>query len=101
MYTQYVFDRAEIMDHRRPPNENDLDMPIWGAAEIAKVINRSERQTFHLLEAGELPARKIGRRWATTRRQLREMFERAAVTVEVAAGATIDVDGHKPTGRHR
>jgi hypothetical protein len=29
------------------------------------------------------------------------VFERAAVTVEVAAGATIDVDGHKPTGRHR
>jgi hypothetical protein len=90
------------MDDQRPThNENDLDMPIWGAAEIAKAINRSERQTFHLLEAGELPARKIGGRWTTTRRQLREVFERAAVTVEVGAGATTDVDGHKPTGRQR
>jgi hypothetical protein len=43
---------------------------VWGAAEIARVIGRSERQVFHMLEAGLLPARLVGRRWVTTREKL-------------------------------
>ena len=31
---------------------DDLDLPIWGAAEIGKLINRNKRQVFHLLEFG-------------------------------------------------
>jgi hypothetical protein len=56
----------------------DLDTPIWGAVAISHLINRTTRQTFRLLETGELPARKIGGRWATTQRQLRAVFERDA-----------------------
>ena len=50
----------------------DLDEPLWGAKEISKVIKRSERATFHLLQARLLPATKIGDRYVTTRRRLRQ-----------------------------
>jgi hypothetical protein len=47
-----------------------LDTPVWGAAAIGQVINRPPRPTFHLLEAGQLPAEKIGGRWVSTPRRL-------------------------------
>jgi hypothetical protein len=38
---------------------------VWGAREIAKVIGRTEKQTFFMLEQGKLPgARKVAGRWA-------------------------------------
>ena len=49
--------------------------PIWGCAAIAKAIGKSERSTFHLLEAGRLPARKIGRQWVSTEQALRQAIE--------------------------
>lgn len=55
-------------------SDEDLK-PIWGAEDIGKVINRSTRQTFALLEAGELPAKKIGGRWVSTKQKLRRLFE--------------------------
>jgi hypothetical protein len=51
-------------------NSHDLDRPIWGAAAFAEVLNRTERQVFHLLETGLLPAKKIGQRWTCTPRKL-------------------------------
>ena len=48
---------------------DDTDI-IWGASEIAFVIGRTKRQTFHLLECGLLPARKVGNRWVASRIQL-------------------------------
>jgi len=59
----------------------DLDKPIWGAAAIGRAINRTTRQAFRLLETGEVPARKIGGRWATTPRQLRETFGGKAAAI--------------------
>ena len=47
---------------------------IWGAAEIAKVIGRSRRSTFHMLDNGELPARKVGGRWVAERGKLIAFF---------------------------
>ena len=49
---------------------NDLDSPLWGAKEIAPVIHRSPRQVYQLLEGGLIPAKKVGKTWVTTRRQL-------------------------------
>jgi len=43
---------------------------LWGAQAIAAVIRASERQTFHLLESGTLPAKKIGGRWVASRKKL-------------------------------
>lgn len=50
-----------------------LDL-VWGAAAIAKVIGHTTRATFHMLEAGELPARQIGRRWVASRKALEVFF---------------------------
>jgi hypothetical protein len=43
---------------------------VWGASEIGKVIGRSPRATFHLLEKQLLPARKVGRAWVGSRKRL-------------------------------
>jgi hypothetical protein len=52
----------------------ELDL-VWGAEEIARVLNRTPRQVFHMLKQGELPARKIAGRWVATRKNLRELFD--------------------------
>lgn len=43
---------------------------VWGAGAIAKVIGRSERSTFHMLERKLLPAKRVGGRWCASRRKL-------------------------------
>lgn len=55
-------------------NDDPLDL-IWGAEAIAKAIHRTRRQTFHLLETGQLPARKSGGQWVVSRRRLQQYFE--------------------------
>ncbi|MCO6180270.1 DNA-binding protein [Ciceribacter sp. RN22] len=47
---------------------------VWGANAIARVINRTDRQTFHMLDAGELPAKKVGGRWVASRKKLLEFL---------------------------
>lgn len=51
----------------------DLDL-VWGGEDIAKLIGRSRRITFHLLEKGELPAKKVGGRWVAERGRLVAFF---------------------------
>ena len=40
---------------------HDDDAPVWGAQAISKVISRTPRQTYLLLENGHIPARKVGK----------------------------------------
>jgi len=54
--------------------QDDLDAPVWGAGAIAKEINRTERATFQLLQTKQLPAKKVGAMWVTTRRKLRALI---------------------------
>lgn len=56
------------------PEQDELDRPLWGCKAIAEDIDRSQRQTFYMLEAGHLPASKVGSLWVTTRRRLRDKF---------------------------
>jgi hypothetical protein len=49
--------------------DRELDL-IWGVNAIAKAIGRTDRQTFHMVSNGELPARKIGSRWVIERSKL-------------------------------
>lgn len=51
------------------PSTEDI---VWEVGSIAKIIGRSERQTFYLLQSGQIPARKIGGRWVASRRKLLE-----------------------------
>jgi hypothetical protein len=59
-------------------NENHqgaLDKPVWGAAEIGRVINRNPRQTHHLLTSGHIKsARRVGGRWVANVAALRREF---------------------------
>jgi hypothetical protein len=52
-------------------SENDHDV-LWGVPAIARAINRSKRQTYHLLSRGVLrgAAKKTGGRWSASRRKL-------------------------------
>lgn len=60
------------------PNDNEpLDL-VWGVKEISKMIGRTDRQTFHLLSAGQLPAKKVGERWVAKRDALTRFFEETA-----------------------
>jgi len=47
---------------------------LWGAKAISKAIDRPVRATFTLLESGEIPGRKIGRRWVVTEEALQRFF---------------------------
>jgi len=59
------------------PNTQALDL-VWGARAIARLIGKSPRATFHLLESGRIPARKIGAQWVASRKTLEEHFQGAA-----------------------
>lgn len=50
-----------------------LDL-VWEVAAISKLIGRNERQTFHLLNTGALPAKKVGGRWVAERSRLINFF---------------------------
>lgn len=47
---------------------------VWGAEAIATVIQAKPRQTFHLLETGQIPAKKVGGRWVAERGKLIRFF---------------------------
>lgn len=50
---------------------------IWGAAKIARVIGKTPRATYSLLEDGEIPAKKVGGRWVADRDNLSAFFKGA------------------------
>ena len=50
------------------------DDAIWGAGPIGEEIGVPERRAFYLLETGQIPARKIGKYWVSSRRALRTRF---------------------------
>ncbi|WP_165779363.1 DNA-binding protein [Rhizobium hidalgonense] len=60
-----------LKTEENPSSSMDL---VWGAAEIAKLIGRSPRATFHMLDGGELPAKKVGGRWVAERGKLIAFF---------------------------
>ncbi len=55
------------------PEPEAMDL-LWEATEIAQAIGRTVRQTYNMLEVGELPARKVGGRWVASRRALEAHF---------------------------
>ena len=51
---------------------------LWGCKAIAAFIDRTPRQTFHLLEAKKLPAGKVGATWVGSKSVLTKHFHRIA-----------------------
>lgn len=64
------------MTCKSEPNEN-IDL-IWGVKNIAQFIGLNERQTFHLLSKGRLPAKNVGGRWVAVRSKLVNFFTEEA-----------------------
>jgi hypothetical protein len=63
-----------IIEPARSQPQQTLDL-VWGAENIGRIINRSTRQTFHLLAKGEITgARKVGSSWVVSRSALRNQF---------------------------
>jgi hypothetical protein len=62
---------GDSMPQNEPPASLDL---VWGADAIAAAIGRSPRQTFHMLDSGQLPAKKVGNRWVAERGKLIRFF---------------------------
>ncbi len=56
-----------------PNDQTELDL-IWGAKEIALVINCDERKTSNLLATKKIPAKKVGKLWVASREELRQFF---------------------------
>jgi hypothetical protein len=53
----------------------DNDELVWGADAISRIINRTERQTFHLLKTGAIKSvKKVGGRYAGYPSALRREF---------------------------
>jgi len=59
-------------------SQNAVSDLVWGGEEISKVIGRTTRVTFSLLEKGEIPAKKVGGRWVARRQKLIDFFMEAA-----------------------
>lgn len=57
--------------------ESELNL-IWGGTAIAKAIGKSRRATYGMLEAGTLPAKRVGGQWCVSRKTLAEFFEGAS-----------------------
>jgi len=67
------------IDTADPVNGNlsSVESPsiVWGAAEIGRIINRSKRQTHHLLSRGYIKsAKQIGGRWCASTSALLKEF---------------------------
>jgi hypothetical protein len=58
--------------HNTEPKIIQDDTPIWGADRIAREIGLDRQATYHLLSGGLLPAKRIGRRWVSSRTRLRQ-----------------------------
>jgi hypothetical protein len=59
----------------RVPKEDDLDTPVWGAANFAPWVGaKNTRQVWHLLKTGAIDADKVGDSWVSTPRRLRRRF---------------------------
>jgi hypothetical protein len=52
---------------------------IWGAERIARLINRTPRAVWYMLDRGQIAcAKKVGGRWCTSRSALLREFGGAA-----------------------
>jgi hypothetical protein len=56
-------------------NVDNSDTPVWGCVAIGRIINRSPRQTNHLLASGAVKsAKKMGNQWVALPSALRAEF---------------------------
>ncbi|WP_085033907.1 hypothetical protein [Ensifer aridi] len=60
--------------NKKEDSPSSLDL-IWGVSEIAKMIGRTERQTYHMIQSGNLPmVKQVGERYVASRSKLIAFF---------------------------
>ncbi len=65
-----VADAAKQVNDKESVLHTDF---VWGAAEIGKIIGRSQRQFFNLVHSGQLKSvKKVGGLWVANREALRK-----------------------------
>lgn len=64
------------MEIEESKESKELDL-VWEVEAIAKVIKRTNRQTYHMLATGQLPAKKVGGKWVSSRGALMNHFEKS------------------------
>jgi hypothetical protein len=52
------------------PRRMGRETTVWGAIAIGKVINRGERQVFHLVGTGAIPVERVGGRLCARKSKL-------------------------------
>lgn len=70
---------------------------IWGAEAIGAEIGVCRRRSFHLLEKGRIPGKKVGGRWVVDRTTLHSFFrpEPTPPLQEQATNRSSEVNGGK------
>jgi hypothetical protein len=64
----------QLMSTHEPFLASESERPVWGVAAIAEICGLRPKQTYHMLERGYLPAKKVGGRWAAMPSRLRATF---------------------------
>lgn len=55
-------------------HDEQLDL-VWGIEAIAKLIGRTDRQTYHMVQTGSLPmVKQVGQRYVASRSKLTAFF---------------------------
>jgi len=83
-----------------PASEDVLDV-LRGVPEIASYIRRSERATYHGLQAGQIPAFKEGNIWITTKTRLRLYYNGELTLPPKIAVEPSKPEATKPVVRRR
>jgi excisionase family DNA binding protein len=68
---------------------NELDL-LWGSKAIGAELGLSQRQVYWLLEAGRVPATKVGRRWCASRVILKQHFVLSSAPPRQSRGRSND-----------
>lgn len=68
-------------------NDRLADDLMIGLREIGEEIGRTPRQAQHLIHTGEIPAFRLGGKWAAFRSTVRRCFERKQQAAEAAGAA--------------
>jgi hypothetical protein len=56
------------------PKIQTSDRLLWGASQIARVVQLSEPATSRLLRLGHIPATKLGARWVASTSRLERVL---------------------------
>lgn len=52
-------------------SQETVELPVWGARAIGRVIGKTPAETFYLLKTGVIPATKVGDSWVAYPSRLR------------------------------